>query len=302
MGTNIRPWHLGAFVFLLIIGGCGVFLIQDLNRAVKQLTARSTEVERREGQLRGELTCLQADTSSTSVRLDALTTRGDATATRVEALSAARDVLTTQVANLRSELHAVSTSATTLDTAGLGRRVAILFDVSQSMRNDNERWKHAIRQMRQWLRQTSVQECVLITFSDKVKPDPNENYCMLCEMDSEKREKQIATWVAAVNAADHTTVTDMLAALKMAYEWTPGPDSIYLFSDGRPELNTERDPPGTFDHARRTILDWIEGWKGPRIPINAVLLCYPDSTNDPKESVSFIHDLVVSTGGSFRGW
>ena len=176
------------------------------------------------------------------------------------------------------------------------RRVIFLVDTSTSMRN-SPAWASARKLMRTWLEFLPVEECVLVSFSDKAVGFPKDGYHRVRQPDGSKMVAQREELLRVFDKAPQGIYTDLLLGLRRAYEY-PAADVIVLFTDGAPHIGTRSDSVFAQDifkeassHPRIPVLTValgsyeIEGAGGPRPKINA--------------PVSFLKELARQTGGNF---
>jgi hypothetical protein len=173
-----------------------------------------------------------------------------------------------------------------LGLKGNFKRVAILFDTSYSM-NVPERWSVARDVVETWTRYLHLEECVLITFSDRPSAFPFEEGRML-NLSNEQGENNRQKLLEVLRNVQPMGLTDTLGALQMAYQYD-GLDTIILFTDGLPTVG------GDFNELTQKIYDLCG--LHPNVPINVIGLGdYFD-----KELSTFLIRLADKTGGRFIG-
>jgi hypothetical protein len=164
------------------------------------------------------------------------------------------------------------------------------------MRN-SPAWGAARKLIRTWLEFLSVEECALVSFSDKASGFPRDGYLRLSQPDGKKLPQQRDELLQAFDQAPQGTFTDLLTGLRRAYEY-PNADVIVLFTDGHPHVRHQSDPA-----LARDILK--EASKYPSIPLLTVALGSYEiegnggpraRTNAP---INFLKELAHQTGGNF---
>ncbi len=176
-----------------------------------------------------------------------------------------------------------------LGLKGSLKRVAIVFDSSESMKEGN-RWENAIEVVTNWLEHLDMEECVLIVFNDNVEVYP-ENYEPI-KVKGEAALPNRAKLRAYLDQRKPIGRTNTLAALEAAYK-VPGIDTIILFSDGAPYVGLGT---GRFDAAMvKDIYTLCE--RNPSVPINTIGL----GNYFSPEFSAFMLGLADKTGGTFLG-
>lgn len=142
-----------------------------------------------------------------------------------------------------------------------------------------------------------VEECVLVSFSDKPDGFPKDGYLRVRQSDGLKLAEEREELLRAFDRAPQGTYTDLLLGLRRAYQY-PTADLIVLFTDGAPHVAYRADP-----SFAREIFDEVA--KHPLTPVLTVALgSYEiEGAGGPKPKtnapVSFLKELARRTGGSF---
>lgn len=188
------------------------------------------------------------------------------------------------------------------------RRVVFLLDRSASM-NEGGRWEAALQVVRVWLKHLPVEECSLITFSDRVMAFPPGGGMVRVDRDETSREELLAQ-VARLRPSGHTATLD---AFKAAYAY-PGVDTIVFFTDGEPFVpggvkatsrsdqeaedetlvgKAQRQSAGTrhMEEVLRLVTQYAH------IPVNVVAL----GNYFQKRQSDFLLEIARRTGGAFVG-
>ena len=198
-----------------------------------------------------------------------------------------------RIKELERELRITRSSGPRIDPAIIGlrgsfKRVVILVDASYSMGGATgtagERpWTTTREGISTWLRLLELEECALVVFNDGVRRFPDRGMVPIKE-DHANRDR--LTVFLGSNRPQGETNT--LAALKAGYEY--GPDTIVLFTDGRPELA---------GHESEKMMDDIYRLcdRHRDVPINCVGL---GNYFDPQFS-GFLLRIAKITGGTFVG-
>jgi hypothetical protein len=172
-------------------------------------------------------------------------------------------------------------------------RVAILFDVSDSMRlaatsGTGDRWAEAQKIAARWLQHLNVQQCVLIVFSTQVRTFPEDG--SLADLRGAEGKVKRDLLLQNLRTVSPGGVTNTFDALRTAYQYDI--DSILLFSDGAPTLSNT----GVFDRAAvQPIYNLCRAH--PKIPIHTVGL----GNYFDRDASTFLISVAKITNGTFRG-
>ncbi|MCI0559575.1 MAG: VWA domain-containing protein [Nitrososphaera sp.] len=171
---------------------------------------------------------------------------------------------------------------------GVLRRSVIIVDRSGSMKRGG-RWEDARRVIKTWLEYLPIEQCALITFSDKTTsyPTDQEFLDVTTGLSGEKNRAKLLEQLDQIDPEGHTNT---LRALREAYEYH-GVDTIILFTDGFPDSGS-----GQFDNdMAEKIYALAQAHKD--IPINTIGL---GDYFDAKLG-KFLLRLSLDTGGTFIG-
>jgi hypothetical protein len=253
--------------------------VQSLDAANREVTLLQREKAEGDGKLAG----MQQDVSS--LKQEKLRISDD------------KATLENRVRQLELGEVAIRRELTGLPTNEL-HRVVFVVDSSSSMYN-SPAWKSARELIRTWVEYLSVQECVLINFSDQADAFPKSGYHRVRDETGKVLAHRREELLAAFDSAKVGVYSDLLKALKSAYNY-PQCDLIVLFTDGQPRVPTASD--ASYAAGILKEVEWhsdipilavavgsyeIEGAGGPREKANAAIV--------------FLKALAKKTGGSFLG-
>ena len=168
-------------------------------------------------------------------------------------------------------------------------RVAILFDRSESMKANPERWKEARLIATTWIEKLDMDACALVIFCNFTDVYP-ENGTLL-PLRSAEGDKNRAYLRRKIDEAEPLGSTDTAGALEEAYK-LPGLQTIILFTDGQPTGPKS----GEFQQSEADkVFRLCREHK--KIPIHVVGVgCYFD-----KDFSDFLMEVARLTDGTFLG-